>query len=752
MTTLEFARYYLSKGFSVIPLREREKEPALQSWKEYQTRKPTDNELAKWFGNKSQNNIGVVAGAVSGIAVVDLDSSEAERFARENDFPSTPLVKTGKGYHAYYKYKEGTRNFQKKDDLPGIDLRGDGGCVAAPPSIHPSGKRYEWVEGKGLDDLPLAELPEIILARAENKTPLKKLYRGVDKGNRNDSLARLAGSWVNDGLTFEECLENAFLWNSKNNPPLDSREIEKTVKSIFDRHQAKMKTIVTEVTFTDKNLIPFYPFPFNVFPQKMLDVIQKLSNALHVEPEVIASAMLTITSGALGNTIKVSPKHNYEVAPFIWLIIVALSGYGKSPVIQILLRPVKQLQAEAYQIYQAELKKYELQLKKAKSEPGTEIPEKPRLKHFFVSDCTVEALANVFENDSRGVIIYQDEIAGLILGLNQYKGKGNDRQHYLELFSCDSWKIDRKSGVKFIRNTGASIIGGIQPKVMPRVFNVDSFDDGLLPRFLLLNAENRPSKFSRQAITEDIISYWMDLLNWCYEIHLIQDESGFVKPKVLILSNEALNLWEHFYNDYGSKMPFLSDRARVFIPKLTAYYSLKFAGVLHAIKAFNKGTITTSSVIDDETIHHAIELTHYFAGQAMRALKHYEGDTLTEYQKRLVETLYHLQGEVKSGKLQLSRIVELFNSGLPEAIKHTPHKISKILSDFGLTTDKSSGNLSFLVWETEKIQKLFSETNVTNVTKVTNQEPERVTEVTKVTLDSEDGVIDLTGDDVEFIG
>jgi len=521
------------------------------------------------------------------------------------------------------------------------------------------------------------------------------------------------------------------------------------VKSLAAKSYATILTPHTEVT-VDYDLIPPCLFPFYIFPQNFLTIIKKISDSLHVEPEVIASVMLTITSGALGNTIRVSPKYSYEVAPFIWLIVIARSGYGKSPVIQTLLKYVKKLQAAAYEDYQFKLVEYEKKLKKAKQDPKTEIPEKPKLRHFFVSDCTVEALSNVFDGDGRGVIVYQDEIAGLILGFDQYKGKGNDRQHYLELFNCDSWKIDRKSGIKFIHNTGAAIIGGIQPKIMPKVFKTDSFDDGLLARFLLLNAENRPLKFSRHAITDSDISHWVNLLNWCYEIPLIQDNTGFIRSKTLILSDKALDLWEQFYNDYGSRMCFLSDRAEIFIPKLTAYYSLKFAGILHCIKAFNKGT-TINSVIDEMTIQHAIELTKYFAGQAIKALKLYEQpeDALNELQKRLVKTLYVLQNEVKGGKLPLSRITETFNEGLPELARHTPEKIKGMFGKLGLTTAKSTGNYSYLIWEPHLIKNLFSKTTVTTVTNGDQNNDKEVTEVTEVTVEL-GNEIDLTGEGVEI--
>ena len=235
---LQSAQGYVKRGFSVIPLKPKSKEPIITSWKEYQERYPTDEELASWF-NGSQNNIAIVCGQISGLAIVDLDSDEAIRFKQENNFPITPTVKTGKGYHLYYAYPPDrkVRNFQARDDLPDIHLRGEGGYVVAPPSIHPNGTIYQWLPEATLD-LPLAPLPTILLINdTTEKTPLKELYKGVDEGERNTSLTRLVGSWASDGLTLDECLENAMLMNSKNKPPLPEKEIRLTVQSIFELHR-----------------------------------------------------------------------------------------------------------------------------------------------------------------------------------------------------------------------------------------------------------------------------------------------------------------------------------------------------------------------------------------------------------------------------------------------------------------------------------------------------------------------------------
>ena len=231
----DYAKMYVDFfGFSVIPIEIDSKKPAIE-WKEYQQRKPTEEELKKWFLEKDYN-IGIVTGAISGIAVVDLDSKEAIEFSKKNNFPKTPYVKTGKGYHLYFKYQNGVRNFQKRPELKDIDLRADGGYVLAPPSIHPETKKpYEWKIIPG--EVDYAELPEIILQKPQQKSQLAELYKGVSEGERNNTLTRLVGSWVSDGLSYEECLENALLWNSKNSPPLPEKEIETTVKSIFEKHR-----------------------------------------------------------------------------------------------------------------------------------------------------------------------------------------------------------------------------------------------------------------------------------------------------------------------------------------------------------------------------------------------------------------------------------------------------------------------------------------------------------------------------------
>lgn len=231
---------YQANGLSVIPLQPRGKTPLI-SWSEFQNRRATEKEVNEWFKQYPDANIGIVTGKVSGIIVIDVDSEEAMQLVKEKGMPKTPMVKTAKGYHFYCKYSEGVRNFQKRADLSGIDLRAEGGYVVAPLSVHETGHIYKWVEGHELETLSLADLPEWVLAKNKfEKIPLNELYKGVPEGERNNSLTRLVGSWASDGLTLEGCLKDSFLVNSKNQPPLPDDEVEAVVKSIFDKHHREL--------------------------------------------------------------------------------------------------------------------------------------------------------------------------------------------------------------------------------------------------------------------------------------------------------------------------------------------------------------------------------------------------------------------------------------------------------------------------------------------------------------------------------
>lgn len=142
-STLQWAREYVfTKGYSVIPLEPGSVDPLIP-WEEFQERRPIDAELVAWFGN-TDNNIGIVTGPISGIAVVGLEGIEDVQFAYANNFRSELTVQAGTEFNLYFPYMDGKGNIPIRDDMSCTDLRIEGDYVVAPPSIYVSCVEYKW--------------------------------------------------------------------------------------------------------------------------------------------------------------------------------------------------------------------------------------------------------------------------------------------------------------------------------------------------------------------------------------------------------------------------------------------------------------------------------------------------------------------------------------------------------------------------------------------------------------------------------
>lgn len=232
MNTLDAAVKYLSAGWSVIPLKPSGKTPFIE-WKEYQSRKPTLDEVTAWFSG-TKNNIGVVTGAVSGLVVRDIDvgrGGDPSKVARE--FPTGFSVATGGGgVHLYYSHPG--KPVGNGVGADGVDIRGDGGYVVAPPSVHASGKQYAWISSSG------APAPYLFPRTAGKKSSVRRGWvsdlltsQMGDGQGRNNATAKLAGYLVSRGVPEDICSELLKLWNAAHTPPLPESELRATVASIY---------------------------------------------------------------------------------------------------------------------------------------------------------------------------------------------------------------------------------------------------------------------------------------------------------------------------------------------------------------------------------------------------------------------------------------------------------------------------------------------------------------------------------------
>lgn len=145
-SNLEWALEYKSKGIKVVRTYYKGKCPGNGGeWERYRTEPITEELLHEWFGpDASYCNISAITGVASGgLTVLDFDSEEAYRWWADKypDYAAElPTSKSKRGCHVYFRSK------LEKDvlSLPKMDIKAKG-LISLPPSMHKSGKRYEWI-------------------------------------------------------------------------------------------------------------------------------------------------------------------------------------------------------------------------------------------------------------------------------------------------------------------------------------------------------------------------------------------------------------------------------------------------------------------------------------------------------------------------------------------------------------------------------------------------------------------------------
>jgi len=254
---LAAALSYLELGYHPIPCAAREKRP-LVPWKDFQTTKPSSDQVKAWWTQNPSANIALVLGR--GRFAVDLDggeSAEALLAAEGIALPQqAPRSKTGSGFHVFLKSHNPIPDrvglLNTDGGKPQVDIRGVG-IVVAPPSIHPNGARYEWLVPLDADPprapFALTELihkapAPVVPAQPDGKPGgrywVADAIRGVGEGQRDQMCARLAGYFLNKGIdpdTAIAILSTSFAPSCQ--PPFAIREVEKTVRSIAQRESVE---------------------------------------------------------------------------------------------------------------------------------------------------------------------------------------------------------------------------------------------------------------------------------------------------------------------------------------------------------------------------------------------------------------------------------------------------------------------------------------------------------------------------------
>lgn len=161
---IDAALEYVAHGISVCPVWD--KNPGYANGNGYGDASNIPAVARMLFTSRRHTGLGLATGSVSGIWGLDVDGGEGLQsirrlIAQHGRLPHGPVAETGHGWHIYFAWT--CHIASRVGFLPGLDVRGEGAGLVAPPSLHPSGRRYQWRGGVSIFDLPPPPAPDWLL-------------------------------------------------------------------------------------------------------------------------------------------------------------------------------------------------------------------------------------------------------------------------------------------------------------------------------------------------------------------------------------------------------------------------------------------------------------------------------------------------------------------------------------------------------------------------------------------------------------
>jgi putative DNA primase/helicase len=160
---LKTIRALAKDRMKILPLKEKGKAPILGGGVYNATNDL--KELKDYFRKHPSANYGIATGQVSNLIVVDVDGERGKQslrklIAEHGELPKTVVVKTGKGRHYWFRPGRMISRNSAGRLGQGIDIRGDGGYIVGPGSVHESGRLYRFLPGRAPCDVKIAEAPK----------------------------------------------------------------------------------------------------------------------------------------------------------------------------------------------------------------------------------------------------------------------------------------------------------------------------------------------------------------------------------------------------------------------------------------------------------------------------------------------------------------------------------------------------------------------------------------------------------------
>lgn len=502
------------------------------------------NRVREWFTD-THYNLGLATGMAGGIFILDRDDRDGGDVslqaleAKHGKLPNTLTQTTGNGVHYVFQLPPGLDVKNSAGKLaPGIDIRGNGGYVVAAPSKHENGKVYTWNSAQQPQRDEIAPAPNwlmnLVMGRTgENTTAKGSVIKIVnaehfttpdlirDGEGREDFVLRYAGHLRGKGLDQSTVERTLLDYNQLHiSPPLD-QEVVLDRSRRYQQAAANDSYDWPDPTEISASLPEVIKFDERLLPGAFAPWIKDIAERMQCPIEYLAVGALVGAGAVVGNRIGVQPKKHdtgWVEVPNLWGAVVGRPGVMKSPALDQVLAPVRKLEAAAQAAFASTLAKYEIdrmvyeatkkqleaQIKKGGGVSISQLPvepQKPEPPRYLLNDATYQKLGQVLSGNPSGVLVFQDELSGLLVRLDE-KGQEAARAFYLEAWNGkQSYTFDRiERGTLHIPRLSISLLGGLQPtklrEYLHSAVNGGRGDDGLAQRLQLLVYPDLSSQWS----------------------------------------------------------------------------------------------------------------------------------------------------------------------------------------------------------------------------------------------------------------
>lgn len=382
-------------------------------------------------------------------------------------------------------------------------------------------------------------------------------------------------------------------------------------KSLMD-HIDLLKNQDCEAKEIGKN-----PFPFEVFPTNIQQIITATNENLNFPIDFISSSMLYAVSVAIGNTYKVEIKKGFQESAVLYLAIVARAGTNKSHPLSFAIQPLIEQDKKTYREYEQQKKEYDNEVGQKKSEKSNADSIKPVWLKTLLSDFTPEALVEVHKYNKRGIGVYIDELAGWFKNFNRYNN-GSEMEFWLSAWNSKPINIDRKSGEPvFIPVPFISVAGTIQNGVLNELAKGSRTQNGFIDRILFVIPDNIQKPYwSDSEINPAVIQNWQRIVSNILGLSIQYDETLNPKPEILLFTPEAKKILFDWQKSNADQCNNAESEAISGIYSKLEMYAARLALILQIMLwSCNEGDKQEISV---EAIKGALQLIEYFKKSAVK--------------------------------------------------------------------------------------------------------------------------------------